>query len=189
MMRASKSHLAMQIRSATPQDAEAIAAIFAPVVRDTAISFEWEPPTADVLRARIGKTLEKYPWLVAEDAGGFVAGYVYAGSHRDPPSYQWSVNTSVYIREDARGLGLGRSLYEALHAQLVELGYFRAYAGISLPHPGSVGLHESLGYRQIGVYEKVGFKLGAWRDVGWWVKELQPLVDNPAPPRRPIPHA
>ena len=87
----------MTIRSATPQDAEAIEAIFAPVVRDTVISFEWEPPTVEVMRARIEKTLDKYPWLVAEDAQGRVAGYVYAGSHRDPPSYQWSVNTSVYI--------------------------------------------------------------------------------------------
>ena len=175
----------MKIRSATPQDAEAFVAIFAPVVRDTAISFEWEPPTVDEMRARIAKTLDKYPWLVAENASGEVAGYAYAGSHRDPPSYQWSVNTSVYIHEDARGRGIGRLLYESLHRQLVELGYYRAYAGISLPHPGSVALHESVGYRPIGVYEKVGFKHGAWRDVGWWVRELQPLVDNPPPPRRP----
>ena len=175
----------MHIRSATPQDAEAIVAIFAPVVRDTVISFEWEAPSLEVMRARIEKTLDRYPWLVAEDVQGRVAGYVYAGSHRDPPSYQWSVNTSVYIHESARGQGLARRLYEQLHQELVELGYFRGYVGISVPHPASVALHESLGYRPIGVYEKVGFKHGAWRDVGWWCKELQPLVDNPPPPLRP----
>ena len=176
----------MHLRPATPNDAEAMVGIFAPVVLGTAISFEWEPPTADEMRGRIAKTLARYPWLVAENTLGEVTGYACAGSHRDPPSYQWSVNTSVYIREDARGQGLGRRLYEALHRQLVDLGFFRAYAGISLPHPGSVALHESVGYRPIGVYEKVGFKHGAWRDVGWWVKELQPLVDDPSPPRRPV---
>jgi phosphinothricin acetyltransferase len=177
----------MHIRSATPQDAEAIAAIFAPVVRDTVISFEWEPPTAEVLRARIEKTLARYPWLVAQDAPGGVAVYGSDVCLRDAPCSLRSVIRSFYRQERARGQGLGRRLYEALHRQLVDLGYFRCYAGISLPHPASVALHEALGYRPIGVYEKVGFKHGAWRDVGWWCKALQPLVDNPPPPRRPPP--
>lgn len=175
----------MDIRSATLHDAEAVAAIYAPIVRDTTISFEWEPPTTEDFRARIAKALAKYAWLVAVNARSEVAGFVYAGAHRDPPSYQWSVNTSVFIREDARGQGVGKALYAELFRRLVVRGYYRAFAGVALPNPASVALHESMGYTPIGVYEKVGFKFGAWRDVGWWQKELQPAIADPAPPRLP----
>ena len=175
----------MKIRSATPDDAEAIAAIYAPIVLDTAISFEWVPPSPEAFRARIVKTLAQYPWLVAADASDTVAGYVYAGSHRDPPSYQWSVTTSVFVREDSRGQGIGKALYGELFRQLVALGYYRAFAGIALPNDGSVALHESVGFARLGVYEKVGFKFGAWRDVGWWQKELQATVGEPQAPRAP----
>lgn len=173
----------MKIRTATTDDAEAIAGIYAPIVLATTISFEWDPPSVEDFRTRIAGTLSRYPWLVALDAGGAVAGYVYASSHRDPPSYQWSVNTSVFIRDDSRGQGVGRALYAELFRQLVALGYYRAFAGIAMPNEASVALHESVGFRPLGVYEKVGFKFGAWRDVGWWQKELQPPRDEPAPPR------
>jgi len=175
----------VKIRSASPDDADAVAAIYAPVVLETAISFEWVPPSADDFRQRIARTLTRYPWLVAIDDDEAVAGYVYAGSHRDPPSYQWSVNTSVFIRSDARGRGVGRALYTQLFEELVALGYYRAFAGIALPNAASVALHESVGYRSLGVYEKVGFKFGAWRDVGWWQKELQAAPGDPLPPRAP----
>jgi len=163
----------MKIRSAAPDDAEAIAAIYAPIVLDTAISFEWVPPSVDEFRARVIKTLAKYPWLVAVDDQGAVAGFVYASSHRDPPSYQWSVNTSVFIREDVRGHGVGKRLYISLLDQLAERGYFQAFAGIALPNAASVGLHEAVGFKPIGIYRNVGFKFGAWRDVGWWQRELR----------------
>jgi phosphinothricin acetyltransferase len=176
----------MKIRLVTPEDAEAVAAIYAPIVLETTISFDWDPPSADDFRARITKTLAKYPWLVAVDGSDKVAGFVYASGHRDPPSYQWSVNTSVFIREDARGQGIGTALYTELFKQLVSLGYYRAFAGVALPNPASVALHESVGFKPLGVYDKVGFKFGAWRDVGWWQKELQPHTENePAPPRKP----
>jgi L-amino acid N-acyltransferase YncA len=174
----------MKLRPVTAADADAIAAIYRPIVLETTISFEWVPPTPDELRVRIAKTLARYPWLVAVDEDDAVAGFAYAGSHRDAPSYQWSVNTSIYVRDDRRGQGIGRRLYEALHRELVDLGYFRAFAGIALPNAASVALHESVGYRALGVYEQVGFKFGAWRDVGWWSKALQPAVADPAPPRR-----
>jgi len=174
----------MKIRSAKPDDAEAIAAIYAPIVLETTISFEWEPPTADAFRARIAKTLTKYPWLIALDDSDTVAGFVYAGSHRDPPSYQWSVNTSVFIRNDCRGQGVGKALYTELFRELVTLGYHRAFAGIALPNAASIALHASVGFKPLGVYERVGFKFGAWRDVGWWQRELQPPGEaDPAPPR------
>ena len=179
----------MWIRSATADDSPAIAAIYAPIVLETAISFEWVPPTADDFRERLSKAFSKYPWLVAVDDEDVVAGYVYAGIHREPPSYQWSVNTSVFVRRDVRGQGIGKSLYLELFRQLVSLGYYRAYAGIALPNKSSIALHESVGFKPLGTYEKVGFKFGEWRDVGWWQKELQPVTADPELPRslRPRP--
>lgn len=173
------------IRSATLDDAQAIADIYAPIVRDTTISFELEAPTAAEMRARIDRTLPILPWLVSVDDAGRVDGYVYAGKHRERAAYQWAVDVTAYVRADSRGRGLGRRLYEALFGQLVELGYYQAFAGIALPNEASVRLHESLGFERLGIYRRVGFKHGAWRDVGWWQKELQPVVDAPDAPRLP----
>ncbi|HEY9023246.1 MAG TPA: arsenic resistance N-acetyltransferase ArsN2 [Burkholderiaceae bacterium] len=175
-----------RLRPATPDDAAACAAIYRPIVLETGISFEWEPPSVEDFRARIEKISAKYPWLVALDDRGEVAGFAHANTHRDAPSYQWSVNTSIFIREDSRGLGLGLTLYAGLHRQLVELGYLRAFAGVALPNAGSVALHEATGYERLGVYEKVGFKQGRWRDVAWFQKALQALPDDPLPPKTPV---
>ena len=170
------------IRAATPDDAAAIAAIFAPIVRETTISFELQPPSVDEMRARIVATLRRLPWLVNLDDGGAVNGYVVAGKHRDPGAYQWSVNTSVYVRDDSRGQGVGKRLYQTLLDELTRLGYFQAFAGIALPNAGSVALHESVGFQVIGVYRNVGHKFGAWRDVGWWQRPLKPLATPTAEP-------
>lgn len=175
-----------RLRGARPEDASACAAIYRPIVLETGISFEWEPPSVEDFQARIEKVTAKYPWLVALDDRGDVVGFAYANTHRDSPSYQWSVNTSVFIREDSRGLGLGTALYAELHRRLVELGYFRAFAGVALPNAGSVALHEASGYEQLGVYAKVGFKAGHWRDVAWFQKTLQPQPDDPRPPKVPL---
>jgi phosphinothricin acetyltransferase len=164
----------MTLRSATPDDADAIAAIYGPIVANTTISFELEPPSVEEMRSRIVATLPRLPWLVSVDDAGRVDGYVYAGRHRERAAYQWSVDTTAYVREDSRGQGVGRRLYEELFRRLVEHGYYQAFAGIALPNEASVGLHEALGFQPLGVYRKVGFKKGAWRDVGWWQKELQP---------------
>jgi L-amino acid N-acyltransferase YncA len=171
----------MNIRAATGDDAEAIVAIYAPVVRDTTISFEWEPPSPAEMRVRIEKTIATHPWLVSVDDAGMVAGYVLAGKHREPASYQWSVNTSAYVRADVRGQGIGQRLYGALFEELVSLGFFRAFAGIALPNAASVALHERVGFRPLGVYEQVGYKHGAWRDVGWWQRSLQEGEPEAAP--------
>lgn len=176
---------APRVRPATPDDAAACAAIYRPIVLETGISFEWVPPSVEDFRARIEKVTTKYPWLVALDDRGDVAGFAYANTHRDAPSYQWSVNTSIFIREDSRGLGLGTALHADLHRRLVALGYVRAFAGVALPNAGSVALHEASGYERLGVYEKVGFKAGQWRDVAWFQKSLQPLPDDPLPPKVP----
>ncbi len=166
----------MRVRAAAGGDAEQIAAIYAPIVRDTTISFEVEPPTADVMRARI-EAHPTLPWLVAVDDADDAAilGYANARPHRERAAYRWSVDTAVYVRTDCHRRGIGKSLYTRLFADLVSRGYFQAFAGIALPNASSVGMHEALGFKLVGVYENVGFKLGAWRDVGWWQRPLQPL--------------
>jgi phosphinothricin acetyltransferase len=173
----------MNIRVATPGDADAITGIYAPVVANTSISFELTPPSVDEMRGRIVKTLQELPWLVSEDDRGSVDGYVYASKHRERPAYQWSVDVTAYVREDARRAGVGKRLYHALFDELASLGYFQAFAGIALPNAASVALHESVGFEHIGIYRKVGFKLGAWHDVGWWQRELREPIEPSAPTR------
>lgn len=168
-------------RIATGDDAGQIAAIYAPIVERSAISFEIDPPTPDEMRRRIDSTLPLYPWLVCSD-GSLVAGYAYAGQHRVRAAYQWSVDVSVYIREDFRRRGVGRALYTSLIDLLVAQGFYQAYAGITLPNAASVGLHEALGFRPLCTYRNVGFKLGSWHDVGWWELGLRSADCAPRPP-------
>lgn len=172
----------MEIRSATPDDADAIQAIYAPVVRDTTISFELEPPTVEEMRSRIVATTAGLPWLVGVETAGNVIGYVYAGKHRERAAYQWAVDVTAYVHPDHRGQGVGKALYERMFGLLTAAGYCQAFAGIALPNAASIALHESVGFARIGVYRNVGFKRGAWHDVGWWQRELQ-LPDAPDPPR------
>lgn len=178
----------MTIRLARPEDGRAVAAIYEPHVRSMATSFEMEPPTPDAMGARIAAYLEHAPWVVCERAEG-VAGYAYASKHRERLAYQWDVEVSVYVHERARNRGIGRGLYTSLFELLVLQGFFNAYAGITLPNPGSVGLHESMGFTPVGVYRGTGYKLGAWHDVGWWQLALQPhagsAVSPPSPPLLP----
>ena len=169
------------IRLATPDDAPSVQAIYAPIVRETAISFELEPPTVEAMRQRIAETLEQKPWLVCERQGD-ILGYVYASQHRTRPAYQWSVDVSVYVQANTRRLGVGQALYRSLFALLTLQGFYQAHAGITLPNPASVALHESLGFAPVGVYRAVGYKLGAWHDVGWWQRTLKEPVGPPAPP-------
>jgi L-amino acid N-acyltransferase YncA len=169
------------IRLARPSDAKAVAAIYGPIVWSTAISFETEAPGDEEMERRIVSTLAYAPWLVWDDDGD-VAGYVYASRHRDRAAYQWSVDVTAYTHEDYRRRGIGRALYTALFDLLRLQNFHRAHAGITLPNAASVGLHESLGFRPVGVYPSVGFKLGAWHDVGWWQLPLLELGPAPAPP-------
>ena len=172
----------MQIRTALPDDAAAIQAIYAPVVRDTCISFEVTPPTVAEMRARIHSSPSTLPWLVGLDDAGHVNGYVYASKHRERAAYQWSVDVTAYVREDCRGRGVGKALHRHLLDLLTKAGYCQAFAGIALPNAASVALHEALGFEHLGTYRNVGFKKNAWHDVGWWQKTLQ-LPPHPLPPR------
>ncbi len=173
--------MASDIRVVTREDAAGIAEIYRPYVVSTPISFEIEPPDEIEIQKRIDGILPAYPWLVLEQAGR-VLGYAYASRHSARAAYQWSVDMSVYVHSDFQRRGIGRGLYVSLVRILRAQGFFNAYAGVTLPNPGSVGLHESIGFQAIGVYRNVGYKMGAWHDVGWWELALQPLVAEPRPP-------
>jgi L-amino acid N-acyltransferase YncA len=174
----------MRIRDADPaRDAAACAAIYAPHVEGSAVSFEEQAPDMGELAARIERYGVSHAWLVAEREGE-VVGYAYATAFNERPAYRWSTSVSVYIGDDARGQGIGRALYLALFARLRERGFRMACAGITLPNESSVGLHESLGFEQVGVNQEIGFKNGAWHDVGWYQLELQPAGEGPPPEPR-----
>jgi L-amino acid N-acyltransferase YncA len=173
------------IRDADPErDAAACAAIYAPHVSDGATSFEERPPDAAEFAARIERVSATHPWLVAEDGGETVA-YSYACPHRERPAYRWSVDVAIYVAASQRRRGHGRRLYEELFERLRAQGFRMACAGITLPNPASVSLHEGLGFAAVGVYREIGWKQGAWRDVGWWQLELSPPSSEPREPDPP----
>jgi phosphinothricin acetyltransferase len=171
----------IQIRVAEAADGEACAAIYRPIVETTWISFETEPPSPAEMSRRIETLLPRLPWLVATNGQG-VLGYVYAGAHKARPAYRWSVDVTVYLAEAARRQGVGRRLYTVLFDILRRQGFHSAFAGIALPNDPSVGLHESLGFQPIGVYEDVGYKMGGWRAVKWWRLGLSPVSGEPTEP-------
>jgi L-amino acid N-acyltransferase YncA len=176
------------IRHAHPvHDAGACAAIYAPYVRDTVISLEERPPSADEMRRRMEQSSCAYPWLIAEEAGA-VVGYAYCGVHRERAAYRWASDVTVYVAPAYQRRGIGRALYMALFDLLARQGVYVVCAGVTLPNEASVGLHESLGFTAVGVYRRISWKFGAWHDVGWWQLQLRaPGAEGPAelgPPAR-----
>ena len=169
------------IRIATADDAVAAAEIYGPFCESTAVSFEYEPPSAGEMARRIRTVTGQFPWLVLDD-DGFVAGYAYASRHKERAAYQWSVDTTVYVHPSRHRCGVGRALYTTLLQLLRLQGYFKAFAGVTLPNPASVGLHESFGFTLIGVERGVGYKRDAWHDVARYQLPLQPERLNPEPP-------
>jgi len=161
----------IEIRVANLADAEEIARIYRPYVSDSVISFELEPPSAEDLAERMAAAGDSYPWLVAAGPEGLL-GYAYGGRHRGRPAYRFSVEVSVYLDEDATGQGLGRRLMTALLDDLASRGFNTALAGTTLPNPASIALFTALGFEEIGVFHRVGFKFGGWHDVSWWEKRL-----------------
>jgi phosphinothricin acetyltransferase len=169
------------IRPARLADAHSILNIYKPYVLTSNISFETELPTLKAMEQRIQEYSE-LGFLVCEEAGK-VVGYAYASKHRERAAYQWSCEVSAYVDEGHHSQGIATNLYRDLITILKDSGYVNAYAGITLPNLKSVRFHESMGFKPIGVYKEIGFKLGEWCDVGWWGLKIQESIDNPKPPK------
>ncbi len=173
------------VRDAEPRDAGACAAIYAPYVTDTSISFEAEPPSAAQMAERIAAALRTHAWLVLQERGE-VIGYAYGGPFKERAAYRWSCEVSVYLARERHRSGGGRALYEALLARLAGRGFRTALAGMTLPNEPSVRLHRAMGFEPVGTYRRVGWKHGAWRDVAWVQRSLVPGGDpDGGPPPEP----
>ena len=170
------------LRLATPTDAAGCLAIYRPFVESSHTTFETEVPAADEFAGRIEKYSRTYPWIVATD-GGRIVGYAYASPFNNRAAYQWTAEVSVYVAADARGRGLGRTLYTALLRCLSNQGYINAVGLIAQPNQASVSLHEAMGFERVAFLPSPGFKLGRWHDVGWWWLTLRPVPEQPSPPR------
>ncbi len=177
----------MVIRHADPiADAAACAAIYSPYVASSVISLEAVPPSAEEFGGRMARFSERYPYLVGEDDGQVVA-FAYGSLHRERAAYRWACEASVYVDEARRRRGTGRALYTTLFDLLRRQGLQVVCAGITLPNDASVAMHESFGFQLIGVYRRIGWKAGAWHDVGWWQLDLvEPGSDVPAEPGLPV---
>ena len=164
------------IRQATSDDAAAIAAIYAPLVRDTIVSFEEEAPSAEEMAERIAAS---HTWLVAEEDGE-VVGYAYAARFHPRAAYRWSAEVSIYLAPEARGRGIGKRLVADLLDRLRAMGFVNAFGGTALPNPASERLLEAFGFKQVALWENAGFKFDAWHDVSWRQLTLQePTVPPP----------
>lgn len=171
-----------RVRDASEGDAQACAAIYAPYVRETAVSFESEPPTAAQMAERIAAATRTHGWVVLED-GDRVVGYAYGGPHQQRAAYRFSCEVSVYVEQGRRRTGSGRALYEALFERLTARGYLMAVAGMTLPNEASAGLHQSMSFEPVGIYRRIGWKFGRWHDVAWVQRALGVEHDPPAEPR------
>lgn len=163
----------VMLRLAKPEDAKELLRIYAPYVKETAITFEYEVPTEEEFRGRIEKTLQHYPYLVAEDETG-ILGYAYAGRFQPRVAYDWAAETSIYIRMDQKRRGLGRMLYQALEEALKRQGILNVYACIACTETedahlknDSIFFHEHLGYRLVGTFYQCGYKFHHWYDMVW----------------------
>ena len=169
------------LRIAIPGDAEPILKIYAPYIENTSFTFETEVPTIDSFKERISSYLQNWPWLVCE-INGVIAGYAYGVKHRERAAYQWSIESSVYVHDDYQRIGVARALYTAL-IEILKLQEFRnLYAVINLPNDKSVSFHEKLGFEYFATYKNVGYKLGRWKNVGWWQLQLNEYSIEPESP-------
>ena len=168
----------MLLRLVAPDDAAAVAAIYAPIVLETAISFEEIPPDIASMRARISAHPPDKAWIVAQDDDGTIAGYAYASVWRARPAYRFGAELTVYVAETARRRGIGRTLYEALLQLMAAQGYRRAFAGVTLPNDASVALHKAIGMAEAGTFRAAGFKFNRWHDLLFLEKTIGPL-DTP----------
>lgn len=171
------------IRIAKQTEAESILNIYTPYIQNTSFTFETEVPTIDEFKKRIESYLVNWPWLVCE-INGKIAGYAYCGKHRERIAYQWCTESSVYVHDDFQRMGVAKALYAAI-IELVKLqGYRNLYAVINLPNERSVLFHEQMGFKYFATYKNVGYKLGKWKNVGWWELQLNEYNLEPEPPKK-----
>jgi phosphinothricin acetyltransferase len=168
---AERSSADLLVRAVRTSDVAACLAIYRPHVADSAVSFEYEVPSADEFRARIERVTARHPWFVGE-LDGRVVGYAYATEFRARAAYRWCCETTVYVAEDAHRRGIARALYEQLLAELTVLGYAEAIGVITLPNERSVAFHERLGFSAAGRIERAGWKHGRWHAIGFWQRTL-----------------
>src|SRR6188474_1692578 len=171
------------IRVAIKDDAAGMLDIYAPFILNSGVTQETEVPTVEDFQKRIISNLAERPWLVCE-VNNEMAGYAYAGRHRDRKGYQWCTEPSVYISEKYWGLGVANVLYTALFDILKLQGYVNAYAVITLPNERSIAFHKKFGFEYLTTYQKIGYKLGQWHDVGWMQYEINPHKKDPGDPVR-----
>lgn len=174
------------IRTAVLQDAEALLEIYAPYVKNTAITFEYDVPTVEEFAGRMSNVLRRYPYLVAE-VNGEPAGYAYAGPFKERAAYDWAVETTVYVKEDMKKHGIGRALYEALEKTLAAQGILNLNACIAFPEKedeylatDSVKFHKKMGFSEVGRFHKCGCKFGRWYHMVWMEKHIGTHEENPA---------
>ena len=184
-----KDHTQILLRTARPSDAARLVEIYAPYVTDTAITFEYEVPTVEEFRGRIEKTLEKYPYIVAEQ-NGRILGYAYASAFARRAAYNWSVELSIYLDMEIRRQGIGGRLYQAMEEILKEMHILNMNACISWPKAedeyltkNSVQFHEHMGFRLVGEFHDSGYKFGRWYNVVWMEKMIGDHPENPKPVR------
>ena len=164
--------MSARIRFADPaRDAAGILAVYAPYIRETAVTFETEVPAPDAFTARVAGICADFPYLVLE-VDGELAGYAYAHRQAERAAYAWNAELSIYLAGKWRGRGLGAPLYRLLERLLAMQGYVNLYGVITASNRGSIAMHEKLGYRQIGLHEKTGWKFGQWHDVAWLYKRV-----------------
>lgn len=169
----------ISLRQATVSDARQLLSIYAPYVTDTTVTFEYDVPSIDNFIFRISSTLQTYPYYVAL-ADGEIVGYTYASPFRTRAAYNWVVETTIYIKQDLRGSGIGTMLYSALEKTLREQGVLTMVACIAYPNPPSIAFHEATGFQKVGHFSKSGYKLGRWVDVVWMEKHIGSHNENPS---------
>lgn len=168
------------IRMAKIEDAEDILKIYAEYVINTPVTFEYEVPTVEEFSKRIADIIERYPYLVATNDEEII-GYAYASAFKNRAAYDWAVETSVYVKRETHGYGVGNKLYKALEVILKKQNIVNLNACISFPNPDSVAFHEKLGYRTVAHFTKCGYKLGVWYDMIWMEKMLGEHMKEPKP--------
>lgn len=172
----------MVLRQARPEDAEAVLAVYAPYIRNTNITFEYEVPAVEEFRKRMEEIMEGYPYLICEEEGK-MAGYAYAHRYKERAAYQWDAELSVYLRPEYARRGIGRAFYTALMEILKEQNVRNVYGIVTSPNPPSEALHRSMGFRLFGVSQRTGYKLGKWIDVSGFERALGDPECPPEPLR------